>query len=59
MSKALSRFEMDDLHGRDLDVEECAWETRAVVCQLHTLFVLANGSCREVSLVRGGTELVR
>lgn len=50
---------MDDLHGRDLDVEECAWETRAVVCQLHTLFVLANGSCREVSLVRGGTELVR
>jgi hypothetical protein len=50
---------MDDLHGRNFDVEECAWQTRAVVCELYALFVLAKDPGREISLVRGGTELVR
>jgi len=50
---------MGDLHGRNLDVKECPRQTRPIVCQLYALFALANDPSRKVSLVRGGTELVR
>ena len=51
MSKALPRLEVDDLHRRDLDIEECPGQTRTVVCQLDALFVLAKEPGLEISLI--------
>jgi len=50
---------MHDLHRRNFDVEECAGQTRAIVCKPYALFVLAKDPGGEISLIRGSTELVR